>query len=133
MITALKVLTVILEWEQAVWLKMAWSSAETASRTGLRTLKEFIYRRVRRPNVSFESTDPLRPQVTLIVGAREDRAYWESREIRLTKWDPYLYLFAQGVVIFAFEELLPERGRMAVASRAVTWAGSTVDIKSLAK
>jgi hypothetical protein len=37
------------------------------------------------------------------------------------------------VVIFAFEDLLPERVRIAVASRAVTWAGSIVDIKSLAK
>jgi len=49
----------------------------------------------------------------------------------LTKWDPYL--FAQGVVIFAFEDLLPDGERMAVAKRAVTWADSTVDAKSVAK
>ena len=69
--------------------------------------------------------------MTLVVGADEDRAYWDAREIRLTKWDPYL--FAQGVVLFAFEELLPKGERMAVAKRAVTWADSTVDAKSVAK
>jgi hypothetical protein len=31
----------------------------------------------------------IRPHVTLIVGARENAAYRESREIRLTNWDPY--------------------------------------------
>src|SRR5215471_7899194 len=67
----------------------------------------------------FRIPRPVRPRVTLVVGARENRAYWEFREIRLTKWDPYL--FAQGVVIFAFEDLLPESERIAVASRAVTW------------
>jgi hypothetical protein len=66
--------------------------------------------------------------VTLVIGADENRAYLGTREIRLTKWDPYL--FAQGVVIFAFEDLLPDGERMAVAKRAVTWADSTVDAKS---
>jgi len=42
-------------------------------------------------------------------------------------------LFAQGVVMFAFEELLPAGERMAVAKRAVTWADSTVDAKRFAK
>ena len=79
----------------------------------------------------FRITRSVKPRVTLVVGAREDRAYLESREIRLTRWDPYM--FAQGVVIFAFEDLLPERERIAVAHRGVKWAGSTVDIKSLAR
>src|SRR5437867_3078974 len=79
----------------------------------------------------FRITRSVRPQVILVVGVSEDRAYWQSREIRLTKWNPYL--FAQGVVIFAFEDLLPDREQIAVANRAVKWAGSTVDIKSLAK
>ena len=54
----------------------------------------------------FRISRPLRPQVTLVIGADENTAYWDAREIRLTKWDPYS--FAQGVVIFAFEDLLPE-------------------------
>src|SRR6266566_1700818 len=64
----------------------------------------------------FRISRPLRPQVTLVVGADNNAAYRDTKEIRLTKWDPYL--FAQGVVIFGFEELLPEGGRMAVAKRA---------------
>jgi hypothetical protein len=79
----------------------------------------------------FRISRPLKPQVTLVIGANQNRAYLDTREIRLTKWDPYL--FAQGVVIFAFEDLLPEGERMAVAKRAVTWADSTVDAKSVAK
>src|SRR5437667_7940689 len=65
----------------------------------------------------FRVSRQIRPQVTLVVGADEDRAYWGAREIRLRKWDPYL--FAQGVVIFAFEDLLPDGERLAVAKRAV--------------
>jgi len=54
----------------------------------------------------FRISRPLMPQVTLVIGANRNRAYWDAREIMLTKWDPYS--FAQGVVIFAFEDLLPE-------------------------
>ena len=72
-----------------------------------------------------------RPQVTLIVGANAEGAYWDLREIRLIKWDPYL--FAQGVVMFAFDDLMPTEERMAVAKRAVTWADSTVEVNSFAK
>jgi len=42
-------------------------------------------------------------------------------------------MFAQGVVIFAFEDLLPDGEKTAVAKRAITWADSTVDAKRLAK
>ena len=79
----------------------------------------------------FRISRPLRPQVTLAIGGDQDAVHWDAKEIRLTKWDPYL--FAQGVVLFAFEDLLPEGERMAVAKRAVTWADSAVDAKSVAK
>ena len=39
----------------------------------------------------------LRPQVTLAIGGDQDAVHWDAKEIRLTKWDPYL--FAQGVVL----------------------------------
>ena len=74
---------------------------------------------------------PLRPQVTLVLGARENGAFLGPREIRLTKWDPYM--FAQGVVFFAFDELLPQRDRLAMAKRAVAWSGSTVAANTLRK
>ena len=79
----------------------------------------------------FRISRPVRPQLTLVIGADENRAYWSTREITLTTWDPYL--FAQGVVIFAFEDLLPDGERLAVAKRAVTWADSTVEAKRLTK
>jgi hypothetical protein len=73
----------------------------------------------------------LRPGVTLVLGADKDVLEYSRREIRLTKWDPYL--FAQGVVVLAFEDLLPKKEMMSVAKRAVTWAGSTIDAKDEAK
>ena len=54
----------------------------------------------------FRIIDSVRPKVTLIVGVHENRAYTESKEIRLINWDPEL--FAQGVVVIAFNELLPK-------------------------
>jgi len=79
----------------------------------------------------FRIIEPIRPEVTLIVGAHENRAYTESKEIRLINWDPEL--FAQGVVVIAFHELLPESKRKSVAKRAVTWASSVVDARTLAR
>lgn len=79
----------------------------------------------------FGGTRAVRPQVTLVLGADKDEALWDRREIRLIRWNPYL--FAQGVVVFAFEDLMPPDERMAVATRAVNWAGSTVEIKAISK
>ena len=73
----------------------------------------------------------LRPAVTLVLGADKDVLEFNRREIRLTKWDPYL--FAQGVVVLAFEDLLPKKEVLSVAKRAVTWADSTVDAREEAK
>lgn len=69
--------------------------------------------------------------MTLIVGADANEVKWDSREIRLVKWDPYL--FAQGVQVFAFEDLMTERERVELAKRAVTWASSTIEVNSLRK
>jgi len=74
---------------------------------------------------------PVRPQITLVLGSDRDEAVIAIREIRLTKWNPYL--FAQGVVAIAFQNLMTPDERLVVAKRAVNWAGSTVDIKAIAK
>jgi hypothetical protein len=79
----------------------------------------------------FVAARPVRPQVTLVLGADRNEARMDTRQIRLIKWDPEL--FAQGVVMFAFEGLLPLDERLAVARRAVNWAGSTVEIKAISK
>jgi len=73
----------------------------------------------------------LRPAVTLVIGAEKDVLEFSRREIRLTKWDPYL--FAQGVVVLAFEDLLPKKEVLSVAKRAVSWADSTIDIREETK
>lgn len=79
----------------------------------------------------FRTGRTLRPPVTLVLGTRDNGADLGKKEIRLSEWNPYL--FAQGVVAIAFDELLPASERMAVARRAVIWADSTVEAKSLAK
>ena len=79
----------------------------------------------------FGGTRPVRPPLTLVLGADKDEADLDRREIRLIKWNPFL--FAEGVVVFAFDDLMPLDERMAVARRAVNWAGSTVDVKTILK
>jgi hypothetical protein len=79
----------------------------------------------------FGSTRPVRPQVTLVLGADRNEALVDRREIRLVRWNPGL--FAQGVVVFAFEDLMPLDQRMVVARRAVNWADSTVEIQAISK
>jgi hypothetical protein len=68
----------------------------------------------------------LRPRITLVLGANKEGVDFDHREIRLAKWDQFL--FAQGVVWLAFEELMPKNQMLTVAKRAVTWADSTVDL-----
>ena len=68
----------------------------------------------------------LRPQITLILGASKQGVDLDQREIRLAKWDQFL--FAEGVVWLAFEELMPKKQLLDVAKRAVSWADATVDL-----
>src|SRR5215469_2156496 len=79
----------------------------------------------------FGGTRSVRPRVTLILGANRDAVWFDDREITLTKWDPRL--FAQGVVVFAFEDLMPLDQRRVLASRAVNWADATVEIDKVGK
>src|SRR5260370_36857326 len=72
----------------------------------------------------------LRPKVKLLLGSDKNALAFDQREIRLVKWDPYL--FAQGVVMLAFEDLLPMDQRLAMTKRAVNWADSTIDVKQVA-
>ena len=79
----------------------------------------------------FGGAQPVRPQLTLVLGADKDQADLDKREIRLIRWNPDL--FAQGVVVFAFQDLMPPEHRLAVAHRAVNWAGSTIKTKAISK
>jgi hypothetical protein len=73
----------------------------------------------------------VRPQFTLVLGAEKNEINVDQREVRLTKWDRYL--FAQGAIRFAFEDLMPPEQRTTMVKRAVTWADSTIEIKRVAK
>lgn len=77
----------------------------------------------------FGASQVLRPQLTLVIGGHGNAVDWDRREIHFQKWDANL--FAQGVVMLAFEELLPVQRRLAVAKRAVTWADSTVEVRNV--
>jgi hypothetical protein len=79
----------------------------------------------------FGGTKSVRPRVTLILGANRDAVLFDDRKIELTKWEPRL--FAQGVVVFAFEDLMPLDQRRVLASRAVNWADATVEINEVEK
>jgi len=79
----------------------------------------------------FGGRRPVRPKITLILGGERDEAVVDKREIRLVKWSPNL--FAQGVVVFAFEDLMSEDDRLTMARRAVNWAGSTIEIRDIQK
>lgn len=74
---------------------------------------------------------PVRPQITLVLGAENNEAFFDRREIRLTQWNPYL--FAQGVVIFAFEELMGRDRQLAIAMRALRGSESVVQIDEISK
>ena len=81
--------------------------------------------------MEFGEGRPVRPQITLILGAERDEAVVVKRELRLVKWDPYR--FAEGVVIFAFEDLLTIDERLLVARRAVNLADSTTAVRTTGK
>ena len=71
------------------------------------------------------------PVVTLVIGADKDEMLSEEREIRLVRWNPYL--FAQGVVMLAFQGLLPVQRKLNMTTRAVSEADATVAVQQLVK
>ena len=77
----------------------------------------------------YGQTQAPRPRFTLILGVDKDELAFSDREIRLKTWDPFL--FTQGVVLLAFEDLMPMDQRITIAKRAVGWADATVNISSL--
>ena len=71
------------------------------------------------------------PAVTLVIGADKDETFQQEREIRLVRWNPYL--FAQGVVMLAFEDLLPVQRKLNMTTRAVSQADATVAVQQLVR
>ena len=79
----------------------------------------------------FDVKRPILPRVKLVLGTRKNGVLWDEREIWLTKWNPVL--FAQGVVMLAFADIMTGDRRMVMTKRAMNWADSTVEIERLAK
>jgi hypothetical protein len=74
-------------------------------------------------------TEHLRPRLTLLLGSAEDRVYYPNREIQLKKWDEYK--FAQGVVILAVNDMLPEDKKYSLSNLALLETESTVNVSEL--
>jgi len=47
------------------------------------------------------------------------------------KWNREL--FAQGVVVLAFEDLMTEQQRVSIARRALNWTDATIDVAQIGR
>ena len=72
-----------------------------------------------------------RPPVALVLGADRNAVDFDKKTILLKRWDHSL--FAEGVVMLAFEDLLTPQRRMTIANRAVNLAQATVNIGEIGK
>jgi hypothetical protein len=85
-----------------------------------------------------ESIGKLRPQFKVIIGTERNevlgntvhgKAVQSIDEIRMKKWDPVI--FAQGVVVLAFDQLLTDDTIRQLTARAVRYSNATVDVARL--
>jgi hypothetical protein len=81
--------------------------------------------------VQQEFRHPVQPRVVLVLGADKDGVQFDEREIQLKKWNPEL--FAQGVVMLAFDDLMPLDRRLVITKRALNWASATVSVQQFRK
>jgi len=79
----------------------------------------------------FDSSIVLRPSIALVLGADKNAVNFDKKTILLKHWDRSL--FAEGVVILAFEDLLTPQRRMVMTNRAVNLAQATVNIGEITK
>ena len=79
----------------------------------------------------FHSSGELHPRFTVVLGTEHDELYEAhgKTEMWLTKWDPAM--FAQGVVMLAFHQLLTTDAIQQLAKRAVQYSDATVDAVEL--
>jgi hypothetical protein len=88
-------------------------------------------RRIPSSRKKFVINYPIVPRVKLVLGANKNVVLWAEREMWLTRWDRYL--FAQGVVMLAFADLLTGDRKIAMTKRAVNWTDSTVENRTTCK
>ncbi len=73
------------------------------------------------------ATKPFRPHFTLVLGADKDQMDVNTSELRLVKWNKEF--FAEGVVLFAFEQMLPADKKHQLTRRALSEAQATVNLQ----
>jgi hypothetical protein len=76
----------------------------------------------------FHSKSELRPRFTVILGTDHDEVHGRT-ELWLTKWNPSM--FAQGVVVMAFDQVLTADLVRQLAGRAIQYSNATVDVTEL--
>lgn len=73
----------------------------------------------------------LRPNNALVLGADKNAVDFDKKTILLKSWDRGM--FAEGVVILAYEGLLTPERRMMITNRAVNLAQGTVNVREITK
>jgi len=76
----------------------------------------------------FPGSGELRPRFTLLLGADRDEVHRQT-EIWLRQWHPGL--FAQGVAVLAFDQLLTSDLVRKLAKRGIQQSNATVDVSDL--
>ena len=74
----------------------------------------------------------LHPRFTVVVGAEADQVHSrriQAGEIWMKKWDPTM--FAQGVVVLAFDEMLTRDVILQLTNRALRQSNATVNVAGL--
>jgi hypothetical protein len=77
----------------------------------------------------FVNSNALHPPIALVLGADNDAVDVDRKRVLLKRWDRNL--FAQGVVILAFEDLRTSQRRRIITNRALSWADATIDAKEM--
>lgn len=68
---------------------------------------------------------------TVVLGAEENSVDMNTKELRLKKWDKYLY--AEGVLRLTFDQILSSESKMRLARRAVAESEATVNSRSITR
>jgi hypothetical protein len=85
-----------------------------------------------------DSSGAVRPQFTVVIGADRNEvtgntvhsdAVPKIYELQMKKWDPVI--FAQGVVILSFDQMLTDDTIRQLTTRAFRYRDSTVDVAGL--
>ena len=79
----------------------------------------------------FDDRIVLRPTIALVLGADKNAVNYDKKTILLKSWDRSL--FAEGVVILAFENLLTPERRITITNHAVNLARATVSVREFTK